>query len=317
MPFNQLLLPLIGGYLFVNFTFITSYWASRQGKEQLLMASALVGIVALAAARVLAVLLMATAWGREAWRLLHLVAPYAGIGTALLAFLICLALRVWINWVWPRDEAALWLYGTGTYNSLERLFFLSVLRVEQVRTRGFVAELAIRTLWHPPRRLGRWLSRLLAPRPAPDQAGRDAPAHPADRLDALETSDGLLAPVPVLLSLKDRKVYAGWLEWIPPLRADASPYLRMIPVWSGYRDAQTLRVVVTENYSEDIFSGSELPAAKVISTGDIANASLFDPDVFDRFGGESDEVEQGEAEQGEADAAGASAQATPPASPAQ
>lgn len=294
MPFNQLLLPLIGGYLFVNFTFITSYWASRQGKEQLLMASALVGIVALAAARVLAVLLMATAWGREAWQLLHLVAPYPGIGTALLAFLLCLALRVWINWFWPRDEAALWLYGTGTYNSLERLFFLSVLRVEQVRTRGFVAELALRMLWHPPLRLGRWLSRLLAPRAASDQAGTDA--HPADRLDALETSDGLLAPVPVLLSLKDRKVYAGWLEWIPPLRADASPYLRLIPVWSGYRDAQTLRVVVTENYSEDIFSGSELPAAKVISTGDIANASLFDPDVFDRFGNEPAEAEQGESD---------------------
>lgn len=296
MPFNQLLLPLIGGYLFVNFTFITSYWASRQGKEQLLMASALVGILALAMARVLAVLLMATAWGREAWHLLHLVAPYPGIGTALLAFLICLALRVWINWFWPRDEAALWLYGTGTYNSLERLFFLSVLRVEQVRTRGFVAELAMRMLWHPPLRLCRWLSRVLASRSAADQAGLDAQAHPADRLDALETSDGLLAPVPVLLSLKDRKVYAGWLEWIPPLRADASPYLRLIPVWSGYRDAQTLRVVVTENYSEDIFSGSELPAAKVISTGDIANASLFDPDVFDRFGSEPAEAEQGDAE---------------------
>jgi len=312
MPFNQLLLPLIGGYLFVNFTFITSYWASRQGKEQLLLASALVGIVALAVARVLAVLLMATAWGQEAWRLLHLVAPYPGIGTALLAFLVCLALRVWINWFWPRDEAALWLYGTGTYNSLERLFFLSVLRVEQVRTRGFVAELALRMLWHPPLRLGRWLSRLLPPRSASEQAALDAQVHPADRLDALETSDGLLAPVPVLLSLKDRKVYAGWLEWIPPLRADASPYLRLVPVWSGYRDAQTLRVVVTENYSEDIFSGSELPAAKVISTGDIANASLFDPDVFDRFGGEPDE-----AEQGEPGAAEGSAQATPPASPKQ
>ncbi|MFC6839948.1 hypothetical protein [Xanthomonas theicola] len=66
MPFNQLPLPLISGYLFV--TFITSYWACRQGKQQVPMAPALVGILALAAARVLAVLLMATAWGREAGR---------------------------------------------------------------------------------------------------------------------------------------------------------------------------------------------------------------------------------------------------------
>ncbi|MFC6839949.1 hypothetical protein [Xanthomonas theicola] len=73
----------------------------------------------------------------------------------MLAFLICLALRVWINWFWPRDGAALWLYGTDAYNSLERLFFLSVLRVEQVRTRDFVVALAIRMLWHPPLRLGR------------------------------------------------------------------------------------------------------------------------------------------------------------------
>ncbi|QNH23558.1 hypothetical protein [Xanthomonas theicola] len=98
----------------------------------------------------------------------------------------------------------------------------------------------------------------------------------------------------MLLSLKDRKVYTGWLEWIPPLRADASPYLRLIPVGSGYRDAQTLRGVVTENCSKDIVSGSALPAAEVVCTGDIANASLFDPDVFDRFSGEPAEAERGE-----------------------
>lgn len=41
MPYNQLLLPLIGGYILVNFTHITSYWASRQSREHFLLAAAL------------------------------------------------------------------------------------------------------------------------------------------------------------------------------------------------------------------------------------------------------------------------------------
>jgi hypothetical protein len=86
----------------------------------------------------------------------------------------------------------------------------------------------------------------------------------------------------------------------------------MIRLWSGYRDAQTLRVLATENCAEDLFFGSEPAAEEAISIGDIANACLFDPDVFDRFGGEA-----GEAEQDEPDAAEVSDQPTPPASPRQ
>lgn len=283
MPFNQLLLPLIGGYLLVNFTYITSYWASRQSKEQLLLAAALGGFFALILARLLVVLLMLTELGPAMWTAIHAAAPYPGIGTALLAFAICLVLRAWINWFWPKEEAALWLYGTGTYNSLERLFFQSVLRIEQVKTRSFPAELLIRVLWHPVSRPVTYLWRRVQRRrddlPPSDQPQRES----NDELEALESNEGVLDPVPVMLSMNDRKVYVGWLEWIPPLRADGSRFLRLVPVWSGYRDSTNLKVTVTENYTVSMFEHSALPPSKVISIGDISNASLYDPDVFERF----------------------------------
>jgi hypothetical protein len=282
MPFNQLLLPLIGGYFLINFTYITSYWASRQGKEQFLFAAAGSGFLALIIGRILAILIMLTDFGPPIWTALHQAAPYPGIGTAVLAFFVCVVSTVWINWFWPKEEAALWLYGTSTYNSLERLFFRSVLRVEEVQTRRFIAELLIRMFWHPIVTAVAWL-RACTVRARDAEHAELPELETSEEIGRLETADGVLDPVAVMLSMKDRKVYVGWLEWIPPLRADGSPFLRMVPAWSGYRDPHTLKVVVTERYSPDTFASSTLPPSKVISIGDIANASLYDPDVFERF----------------------------------
>lgn len=268
MPFNQLLLPLIGGFLLVNFTHILSYWTSRQGREQLIFASALAGLVALVAARLVIVPLKGTAFGQALGGAVYAFAPYPGIGTALAAFLLCLVLRVWINWVWPREEAARWLYGTSTYNSLERIFFYSAAPVQEVKSRGFIHELAQRMTWGVFKRARSDIKRLwrVCTRQELDSA-------PAKKID----------PLPVLLSLKDRKVYVGWLEWIPPLRANDAPYLRIFPVWSGYRDKDSLRVIPTEQYSEEVFGDSDMLRVKIIRTDELANVSLFDPNVFDRF----------------------------------
>ena len=91
------------------------------------------------------------------------------------------------------------------------------------------------------------------------------------------------APVLVMLSMKDRKVYVGWLEWVPPLRADTSPYIKIVPAWSGYRDAQTMRIVTTEQYEEALFHNPDAPRGKILAIGDISNASLYDPDVYASF----------------------------------
>lgn len=261
MPFNQLLLPLIGGFLLVNFTHILSYWTSRQGREQLIFASALAGFIALVAARVIIVPLKSTLFGQMLGGAIYSFAPYPGIGTALAAFLLCLVLRVWINWVWPTDEAARWLYGTSTYNSLERIFFYSALPVADGKSKSFMRELGTRMTLGAVTRLWAVVRR------------KNAPKVDGKKID----------PLPVLLSMKDRKVYVGWLEWIPPLRANDSPYLRIFPVWSGYRDKDSLRVVPTENYSDETFGDSDMLRVKIIRTDELANASLFDPKVFDRF----------------------------------
>ena len=270
MPFNQLLLPLIGGFLLVNFTHILSYWTSRQGREQLIFASALAGFIALFIARVIIVPLKSTSVGQAIGGAIYSCAPYPGIGTALAAFLLCLTLRVWINWVWPKNEAARWLYGTSTYNSLERLFFYSGLPIEDAKSNGFLRELAVRMTQGAWRRVCAWL------------LSRISPAQ----LRIEEESK--IDPVPVLLSMKDRKVYVGWLEWIPPLRANDAPYIRIFPAWSGYRDKDSLRVVPTEQY-DAAFSESAMLRIKIIRTDEIAQASLFDPDVFARFSLPEDE----------------------------
>jgi len=270
VPFNQLLLPLIGGFLLVNFTHILSYWTSRQGREQLIFASALAGFIALFIARVIIVPLKSTSVGQAIGGAIYSCAPYPGIGTALAAFLLCLTLRVWINWVWPKNEAARWLYGTSTYNSLERLFFYSGLPIEDAKSNGFLRELAVRMTQGAWRRVCAWL------------LSRISPAQ----LRIEEESK--IDPVPVLLSMKDRKVYVGWLEWIPPLRANDAPYIRIFPAWSGYRDKDSLRVVPTEQY-DAAFSESAMLRIKIIRTDEIAQASLFDPDVFARFSLPEDE----------------------------
>lgn len=269
MPFNQLLLPLIGGFLLVNFTHILSYWTSRQGREQLIFASALAGFVALVLARMVIVPLKQTSFGNWLGGMIHTFAPYPGIGTALGAFVLCLVLWCWINWVWPKDEAARWLYGTSTYNSLERLFFYSALPVEEVKSNGFIRELLSRMFKGAAIRL--WTTA---------RRSREAP-------EAVSKID----PIPVLLSLKDRKVYVGWLEWFPPLRANDAPYIRIFPVWSGYRDPETLRVVPTEHYSDETFGDSDMLRVKIIRTDELANVSLFDAGVFARFFGSDEGVE--------------------------
>ena len=270
MPFNQLLLPLIGGFLLVNFTHILSYWTSRQGREQLIFASALAGFIALFIARVIIVPLKSTSFGQAIGGAIYACAPYPGIGTALAAFLLCLTLRVWINWVWPKNEAARWLYGTSTYNSLERLFFYSGVPVEDAKSNGFLRELAVRMTQGAWSRLLTWLLARISP--ATIRAGEEPK----------------IEPVPVLLSMKDRKVYVGWLEWIPPLRANDAPYIRIFPAWSGYRDKDSLRVIPTEQY-DAAFSESSMLRVKIIRTDEIAQASLFDPDVFARFSLPEDE----------------------------
>lgn len=302
MPYNQLLLPLIGGYILVNFTHITSYWASRQSREHFLLAAALAGLISLIIARTTIVLLLETPlrpYLHQIYEAVHSSAPYDGIGTALAAFFLCLLLRFWINCVWSREDAAIWLYANNVYNQLERLFHYTYLRVDEVQTRPFVSELLWRMFLTPPKAFKRWVVKIFQKLRTPPQ-----PPEPAEPTEPTEHSPGnpeagsivqpgtkpsgegdgkKKEPISVMLSMKDRKVYVGWILWVPPLRAESSSYIKIYPAWSGYRDSETLKVHVSERYDSEKFVNPEIPKGKLIAVSDIANVSLYDIETFQGF----------------------------------
>ncbi len=90
MPFNLLLLPLLGGYIFVNKFNDTKYVALRQDGHRLIFLSAFAGVVTVGISRI--VVLCILHYKPEigaAWRV---YSPYPLSGTATGAFLIgCLA----------------------------------------------------------------------------------------------------------------------------------------------------------------------------------------------------------------------------------
>lgn len=275
MPFNQLLFPLLGGYLLINFTYISSYWASRQSKEQLLLASALAGLAMLIVARTIVVVISWSCFGQELHDLVKSVAPYPGIGTAVLALLLCIGFRYWINIVWPREDAGLWLYDTGTYDALERLLMRSVVRSNPAPlAHGWPKELTVRLLSSVP-----LIRRILAWKSSEIEVELDLPEE-----DMIEVgSESLVEPALVMLTLRDRKVYVGWVEWLPPMRAGTSAFLQIYPKWSGYRDSDDLSVQATSTYKDIVPADGEMPLLKVIPVGDIASASLYDDSAFLQF----------------------------------
>ena len=72
--------------------------------------------------------------------------------------------------------------------------------------------------------------------------------------------------------------------------ANDAPYIRIFPVWSGYRDSETLKVLPTESYTQEAFGDSTMLRTKNIRTDELAHVSLFDADVFARFSITEDDV---------------------------
>lgn len=276
MPFNQLILPLLGGYILVTYTNCAVYWSTRQPKEQLLFASAFVGALLAIAARVIALTAAKTSCGHMLYEAIHVVVNYEGIGTAVLALLLSLVLRFWINKSWPMPEAGFWLYGKDLLNQFESLLFLSfsgVAPAQQAIFRSLPVELTERLLSTIPlfgthikeKRASQYLWRVVGPT---DESDRPT-------------------PIPLLLTMKDRKVYVGYLEKTPSLINGSLAYINMLVMRSGYRDKDTLHVTFTEDYTavfdSDGAKHAALPPSKVLPVSDIVSASLFDLEVFELF----------------------------------
>jgi len=87
----------------------------------------------------------------------------------------------------------------------------------------------------------------------------------------------------ILLSMRDRKVYAGWVVDSPtPDRNETD--LAILPIYSGHRKVDDLRVVLDTPYPyEDEANGLDPEDfIVVLRLADICSARLFDKDVFYR-----------------------------------
>lgn len=271
MPFNQLILPLLAGYLLVRHSYASSYWASRQPRESLLLASALAGFALLALTRT-AIVLLPDNWRQLLGATVARLSSHPYMGTSVATLLVGLIALLVVNRLLPKEEAAIWTCGKGACNELENLLFYSFLRAvpdPEVSFRSLLPELWLRLL----AKFGlAWAQDKVA-----------TPAWiPLDSAPVTnETPEQDRAPIPLMLVMKDRKVYVGWLQTTPPLLAGAFSYIKLYVAWSGYRDKDTLRVVRNAHY-DPIFrtvgnpSNSTLPAIKVLPVCDIASANLYD-----------------------------------------
>lgn len=107
MPFNLLLLPLLGGFIFVRFWNRTRAQALRDDKDRLLLKASFVGLLALIIAFFLAALAaslipcdtdlpcLAHWWGQEV--------PFEHAGVSLLAFVLGATLWYPLNFFWDKD----------------------------------------------------------------------------------------------------------------------------------------------------------------------------------------------------------------------
>jgi len=282
VPFNQLILPLLGGYILVTYTNCAVYWSSRQSKEQLLFASAFVGALLAIAARCIALIAANFSIGHGIYLAVHSVLNYPGIGTAVLALALSLGLAWWTNKSWPMSEAGFWLYGKDALNQFESLLYLSFSGVAPAPGAVF------RSL---PVEL---LSRLIAILPVIG-AGLQRKLDARETFQVLSPMDenGKATPIPLLLTMKDRKVYVGYLEKSPSLAFGNMSHISIVVIKSGYRDKDDLHVTFTEDYTavfaSDVAKQVALPPCKVIPVGDVASAGLFDIEVFKLFEKERDQ----------------------------
>ena len=84
----------------------------------------------------------------------------------------------------------------------------------------------------------------------------------------------------IMVSLKNGKVYAGWPREI---RGADSKWLRLIPEWSGHRDAQGM-IAMQTNYAK-IFSNTPYTEREpmLILVQEIVTVQPFDAEIFMRF----------------------------------
>lgn len=101
---------------------------------------------------------------------------------------------------------------------------------------------------------------------------------------------------PVSLTLNNRKTYVGWVIESPGLTT-TDAFLSIIPIFSGYRDKDTLELAFTTDYLS-LYDNGQVKAEDfcvVIPVPSITMIGFFDYSIYPAFIIEGDQVE-GEAE---------------------
>lgn len=121
MPFNLLLLPLLGGYFFIHRTYLFRFRSYGLDNYRLIFESAAVGILALMVSHALTRLGLAVDGLAESIRLWKVFAPFPYSGSASGALILGLTLPSLVNRIWGKQESSRSaIHGYG--NDLERMF---------------------------------------------------------------------------------------------------------------------------------------------------------------------------------------------------
>lgn len=195
---------------------------------------------------------------------LHQRLPVPYIGAAIGSLLLSPAAILVVNWLVPSDVAAHWAYHKRSYGPFGNALYSAA---QHARPRAPVPWAMLLLFRFRARRwmLFRWRRRLVAM----------APPRP-QRIRA------------VMLTLADDKVYVGLVRMGPPKLARDFDEIVIVPLWSGYRNAER-RVIRTTDYRQALTrwvvdDGRSMDGfEKVIRTRDIVSIGFYDDGVFDQF----------------------------------
>jgi hypothetical protein len=276
VPFNLLLIPLVAGYLFLTEADLFAYSTSLLQKEQLLLRVSVVGLALAIVARVICFALVQSDIGVCLQAILHYLAPFPYMGTALVTLPLGYVAWKIINALVPANVAGDWLYHAGLLNQMESLLLRSAMGVPP---QGRVHKM--RLLWRQARRLSAAIN--AQPRSSGvtiKRQGLRLLVRLREARRASIFSFGELAPV--MLTMSDNKVYVGFVSELPPVTGDGLQYVRLLPLWSGFRASETKEVFKVTSYIEAVRRvQDDATLLKVLRCSEISSASLFEDDLFD------------------------------------
>jgi hypothetical protein len=102
-------------------------------------------------------------------------------------------------------------------------------------------------------------------------------------------ADSCVYSFTIQVTLKNDKVYVGWVKVLP--KPDQCPYIQLVPLLSGYRN-NSKEMIITTDYSPvyndlikkgKVKSVDEADMNLVLQVNEIISASRFDFDTFEAF----------------------------------